>query len=126
MKDNVRWILENRDILVLVEGHTDYKGSREANLAMGRATCQVRRQLSLEGRCAGEVPVDRQPRLGSPGVLRKDRRLRGEEPARALPREEAVGRAARPGRSEPSAPAPAAASSADPVAERRRQYRSAR
>jgi peptidoglycan-associated lipoprotein len=34
MKDNVRWILENPGALVLVEGHTDYKGTREANLAM--------------------------------------------------------------------------------------------
>jgi peptidoglycan-associated lipoprotein len=35
MKDNVRWILENSGSLVLIEGHTDYKGSREANIAMG-------------------------------------------------------------------------------------------
>jgi peptidoglycan-associated lipoprotein len=35
MRDNVRWILENRDYLVLVEGHSDYKGSADANLAMG-------------------------------------------------------------------------------------------
>ncbi len=35
MKDNVRWIVENPGYLVLIEGHTDYKGSREANLAMG-------------------------------------------------------------------------------------------
>ena len=34
MKDNVRWILENPGSLVLVEGHSDYKGTREANLAM--------------------------------------------------------------------------------------------
>src|SRR5215831_83220 len=35
MKDNVRWILENPGSLVLVEGHTDYKGNREGNIAMG-------------------------------------------------------------------------------------------
>jgi len=35
MKDNVRWILEIPGALVLVEGHTDYKGSREENIAMG-------------------------------------------------------------------------------------------
>jgi len=34
MKDNARWILEHRNYLVLVEGHTDYKGSREGNLGM--------------------------------------------------------------------------------------------
>jgi peptidoglycan-associated lipoprotein len=35
MKDNARWLLENPGNLVLIEGHTDHKGSREANLAMG-------------------------------------------------------------------------------------------
>jgi peptidoglycan-associated lipoprotein len=35
LKDNARWMVENAGYLVLVEGHTDYKGSREANLAMG-------------------------------------------------------------------------------------------
>jgi outer membrane protein OmpA-like peptidoglycan-associated protein len=35
MKDNVRCILENPGSLVLIEGHTDYKGNREGNVAMG-------------------------------------------------------------------------------------------
>jgi peptidoglycan-associated lipoprotein len=35
MKDNVRWIVENPGVLVLVEGHTDHRGSRETNIAMG-------------------------------------------------------------------------------------------
>jgi peptidoglycan-associated lipoprotein len=35
MKANARWIVENPGYLVLIEGHTDYKGNREANLAMG-------------------------------------------------------------------------------------------
>jgi len=35
MKDNARWLLENPGNLVLIEGHTDYKGTREANLAIG-------------------------------------------------------------------------------------------
>jgi peptidoglycan-associated lipoprotein len=34
MRDNGRWLVENRDRLILIEGHTDYKGSREGNLAM--------------------------------------------------------------------------------------------
>jgi len=34
MKDNARWILENPGNLVLIEGHTDYKGTPVANLAM--------------------------------------------------------------------------------------------
>jgi len=35
MRENARWIVENPGYLVLIEGHTDYKGSRESNLAMG-------------------------------------------------------------------------------------------
>ena len=35
MRGNVRWIAENPSYLVLIEGHSDYKGSGEANLAMG-------------------------------------------------------------------------------------------
>jgi peptidoglycan-associated lipoprotein len=35
VRGNVRWIAENRTSLVLIEGHSDYKGTAEANLAMG-------------------------------------------------------------------------------------------
>jgi peptidoglycan-associated lipoprotein len=35
MRDNARWIVENPGYLVLIESHTDYKGSREGNPAMG-------------------------------------------------------------------------------------------
>jgi len=35
MRDNARWIVENPGCMVLIEGHTDYKGNREANLAIG-------------------------------------------------------------------------------------------
>jgi peptidoglycan-associated lipoprotein len=43
MQNNVRWLVENPDYLVLVEGHTDYIGSREANLLIAerRATAVV-------------------------------------------------------------------------------------
>ncbi|HEY7540581.1 MAG TPA: OmpA family protein [Methylomirabilota bacterium] len=43
IRSNVRWIIENPSALVLVEGHSDYKGSAEANRAMGerRATAVV-------------------------------------------------------------------------------------
>src|SRR5690348_13256294 len=43
IRGNVRWIVENPSALVLVEGHSDYKGSAEANRAMGerRATAVV-------------------------------------------------------------------------------------
>jgi peptidoglycan-associated lipoprotein len=35
MRGNVRWIAENPSYPVLIEGHSDDKGSGEANLAMG-------------------------------------------------------------------------------------------
>ena len=35
MRENARWIVENPGYWVLIEGHTDYKGTRESNLAMG-------------------------------------------------------------------------------------------
>ena len=35
MRNNARWLVENPEYLVLIEGHTNYKGSPEANLAMG-------------------------------------------------------------------------------------------
>ena len=35
MYDNIRWMVENADYMVLIEGHTDYKGSREGNVAIG-------------------------------------------------------------------------------------------
>jgi outer membrane protein OmpA-like peptidoglycan-associated protein len=34
MRDNGRWIIENPGYLILIEGHTDYKGTRQSNLAM--------------------------------------------------------------------------------------------
>ncbi len=48
MKDNVRWMLEHPDSLVLVEGHTDYKGDREGNLAMGERRAKAAGNLLLE------------------------------------------------------------------------------
>ena len=35
MKNNARWLIENPGYLVLIEGHSDYKGSREGNVAAG-------------------------------------------------------------------------------------------
>jgi peptidoglycan-associated lipoprotein len=34
MRENARWLIENPGYLVLIEGHTDYKGRREANVAI--------------------------------------------------------------------------------------------
>ena len=75
MNANVSWIAENPSYLVLIEGHSGAPSGRE---------------LSPQGRRGGHAPVDRQLRVGSPCVLGKDRRLRRQESARALPREEAV------------------------------------
>ena len=43
MKSNVRWLLDNPDYVLLVEGHTDFSGTRESNLviAQQRATSAV-------------------------------------------------------------------------------------
>ena len=43
MRGNVRWLLDNPDYLLLVEGHTDFTGSRDSNLviAQQRATSAV-------------------------------------------------------------------------------------
>jgi peptidoglycan-associated lipoprotein len=50
MKDNVRWILENPGALVLVEGHTDYKGNREGNIAMGERRAKAAVSFLLKER----------------------------------------------------------------------------
>ncbi len=35
IRGNARWLPENPGYVVLVEGHTDHKGTRDANLMMG-------------------------------------------------------------------------------------------
>jgi peptidoglycan-associated lipoprotein len=35
MRNNARWLIENPGLLVLIEGHSDYKGNREGNMAAG-------------------------------------------------------------------------------------------
>src|SRR5262245_37285757 len=35
IRSNARWILDNGDYLILIEGYSDYKGTRESNLAAG-------------------------------------------------------------------------------------------
>ena len=88
MRDNVRWIVENPGYLVLIEGLTDYKGSRESNRAMANGQPGGGRKLPPQGGCGRQAAVDRQPRLRAPVLSGEDRCLRGEEPA--LPREETV------------------------------------
>jgi peptidoglycan-associated lipoprotein len=43
MRSNVRWLLDNPDYLLLVEGHTDFTGARDSNLVLAqqRATSAV-------------------------------------------------------------------------------------
>ncbi len=48
MKLNARWIVENPGYLVLIEGHTDYKGNREANLAMGERRAKAAANVLLK------------------------------------------------------------------------------
>jgi len=35
MKTNARWLIDNPRYLVLIQGHSDYKGSRDSNMALG-------------------------------------------------------------------------------------------
>jgi len=48
MTDNARWIFENPGYLVLIEGHTDHKGSREGNLAMGERRAKAAASFLLK------------------------------------------------------------------------------
>jgi peptidoglycan-associated lipoprotein len=48
MKDNARWIVENPGYRVLIEGHTDYTGSSEANLAMGKQRAKAAANFLLK------------------------------------------------------------------------------
>jgi peptidoglycan-associated lipoprotein len=55
MRANTHWIVENPGYLILIEGHTDYKGTREGNLAMGeRRAKAAERALVKDG-----VPAER-------------------------------------------------------------------
>lgn len=50
------YLAQHPDIFVTVEGHTDDRGSREYNLALGeRRAIAVRRQLVLLGASAGQI-----------------------------------------------------------------------
>jgi len=66
------------------------QGNARKQLAMGEAGRRLPRALSSKEACPN-TPVDRQLRVGSPGMRRETRPAR-EEPPRALPRDEAVRR----------------------------------
>jgi peptidoglycan-associated lipoprotein len=48
VRSNARWIVENPSVLVLVEGHSDYKGSADANRAMGERRAKAVVSLLLK------------------------------------------------------------------------------
>jgi peptidoglycan-associated lipoprotein len=48
MKENARWILENPGYLVLIEGHTDAKGTPEARLAIADSRAKAAARFLLE------------------------------------------------------------------------------
>ena len=48
MKENARWMLENPGYLVLIEGHTDAKGTQEARLAIADRRAKAAARFLLE------------------------------------------------------------------------------
>ena len=48
MQENARWLIENPGYLVLIEGHTDYKGSRGGNFAVGERRARAARNLLIK------------------------------------------------------------------------------
>jgi peptidoglycan-associated lipoprotein len=121
LKDNARWIKQNPGNLVLIEGHTDYNGTRETNLTMGerRARATVSFLLKEGVRDTRLWTIS----YGSdrPVCVEKTFACAAKNRRVQFPREETV-RLDR----DPTAPAPATASSADPATEPPHPYRSAR
>jgi peptidoglycan-associated lipoprotein len=54
IRANAHWIVENPGYLVLIEGHTDYKGTREGNLAMGERRAKAVESALVKDGVAGE------------------------------------------------------------------------
>ena len=48
MKSNAGWLTEHADMAILIEGHTDWKGSRDANLAVGEKRAQAARDFLVK------------------------------------------------------------------------------
>lgn len=58
IKAHAEYLKANRDIRVLLEGHTDERGSREYNLGLGeRRAKSVRRLLGVNGVSSGRLEV---------------------------------------------------------------------
>jgi peptidoglycan-associated lipoprotein len=56
LKQNARYLVDNPDARVRLEGHTDERGSREYNIGLGERRAQaVRQVLMLQGVSAGQI-----------------------------------------------------------------------
>jgi len=53
MRGNARWLVENPGYLILIEGHNDYKGTRESNLAMGERRARAAASALVKGGVPG-------------------------------------------------------------------------
>ncbi|HUO81955.1 MAG TPA: peptidoglycan-associated lipoprotein Pal [Gammaproteobacteria bacterium] len=53
---HARYLADNSDIAVRLEGHTDERGSREYNIGLGERRAQaVRQRLLIQGASAGQI-----------------------------------------------------------------------
>jgi peptidoglycan-associated lipoprotein len=48
MKSNAGWLIEHADSAVLIEGHSDWKGTHEANMAIGERRAQAARSFLVK------------------------------------------------------------------------------
>jgi len=48
MKVNAGWLTEHADMAVLIEGHTDWKGSHDANMAVGERRAEAARDFLVK------------------------------------------------------------------------------
>ena len=75
------WLARYPNVKVTVEGHTDERGTREYNLALGRPPGERGEELPRRTRCQPGADADDQLREGTPGRRRQRRdRLRRQPP----------------------------------------------
>jgi peptidoglycan-associated lipoprotein len=48
MKSNAGWLIEHSDTAILIEGHTDWKGTAEANMAVGERRAQAAKDFLVK------------------------------------------------------------------------------
>ena len=54
MRSNARWLMEHAGYMVLIEGHTDYTGTTEANMAVGERRAKSAMAMLVKSGVAGE------------------------------------------------------------------------